>query len=407
MDLAPAVVCVDGMGTNALATLRALGRRRIPVYVVALKGSRQILSASRYCTALVEAPDEAGLCATLLRLARRLQRRPVLYIDNDAMIRLLAPHAAQLGRCFEVVEPLGDAERLTDKAFQLRAAAEAGIAVPRSWFPASWAELQAIGRETRKRLIAKPSPARLAPGVDAGFKALICASAEALAAELRGRGVAPDAVLVQEYVEGDDAQIQVGLCYRAGDGRSFLLSAKKLRQTRPGAGVMAVGQVIEAPEVREMTRRLAQALGMRGVLCTEFKLDPIDGKLYFIEWNPRPAYFQSLGWKAGFDLAWLAYCDRVDAARLPEPGAPARQSSRHYWINVRADLLHLSVVPRLALRRATWAPYLADKEWAVFARDDPKPWLRALTQLAATAPKALMRLLAVRLSRKPPVRVAH
>jgi D-aspartate ligase len=390
MERPPAVVCVHGMGINGLATARSLGRREVPVHVVSVKGSRQIASASRYCASHTEIPDPAALYRALVDLGRRLARRPVLYIDNDPMIKLLAPHAAALERDFDVVEPIGDAERLTDKAFQLRAAQEAGIPVPRTWFPASWAELEEIGRQTSKRLIAKPSPSRLAAGSSAGFKVLVCASARALAVQLRERAASPEEVLVQEYVEGDDARIHAGLSYRSGDRRCFVLSVKKLRQTQPGAGVMALGQVIDTPQVRDMTRRLAEALGLRGVLCTEFKLDPTDGRFYFIEWNPRPAYFQSLGWKAGFDLAYLAYCDRVDPARMP--AGPYRDSSGHYWINLRGDLQHLSRVPRRALHPATWGPYLRNKEWAVFALDDLMPWARSMTQFGAALPQGLMRL---------------
>jgi len=377
------------MGINGLATVRSLGRRKVAVHVVAVKGARQIASASRYCASHTEIPDAAALHPALAELGRRL-RRPVLYIDNDAMIKLLAPHAAALERHFHVVEPIGDAGRLTDKAFQISAAQEAGIAVPRTWFPASWAEVEDIGRQTTKRLIAKPFPGALAASSEAGFKVLVCASAGALAAQLRERGASPEEVLIQEYIEGDDAQIHAGLCYRAADGRCFVLSVKKLRQTQPGAGIMAVGQVLDTPQVRDMTRRLAEALGLRGVLCTEFKLDPTDGRFYFIEWNPRPAYFQSLGWKAGFDLAYLAYCDRVDGARLP--AGPFRNSSGHYWINLRGDLGHLSKAPRRALQPATWKPYLRAKEWAVFALDDPGPWVRSMTQFGAALPQGLVRL---------------
>lgn len=397
MELVPAVVCVDGSGTNALATVRSLGRRQVPVRVVALKGSRQLVSASRYCAAHIEIPDETALHPALQRLGEESGRRPVLFVDNDSMMRLLAPHAAALGRHFHVVEPVAHAARLTDKAFQLRTAEEAGIAVPRTWFPQTWEELREIDRQTAKRLIAKPVPGYTGIGAPAGFKALIGASAEALVAKARDFVGSPQQLLIQEYVEGTDAQIHVGLCYRARDKRSFVLSAKKLRQTQPGAGVMAVGRATDNPEVRDMTRRLAEAVDLRGVLSTEFKLDAVERRYYFIEWNPRPAYFQSLGWKSGFDLAYLAYCDHVDPARLPD--APPTGSSGHYWINLRADLQHLSAAPSLVLRPGTWAPYFGSKEWAVFAPDDPMPWVCAMTQLAALGPARLAYRLAGRLNR--------
>jgi predicted ATP-grasp superfamily ATP-dependent carboligase len=367
MEPREAVVCAGDAGINALATVRSLGRRGIPVHVFALKTSGQIASASRYCTSFTPVKD---LAVALLDFGRRQRQRPVLYVDNDVMLKQLAPHAGALAARFELVEPIADAERLTDKQFQLGVARRCGVAVPRTWFPRGWDELASL--KTAKRLIAKPRGR-------SDFKALLAANATELATALRGRIVSPAEVLVQEFVEGDDAQIYAGLCYRAKSReQSFVLSARKLRQTVPGAGVMAVGQVIEAPQVREMTRRLAKAAGVRGVICTEFKLDARDGRYYFIEWNPRPAYFQSIGWKAGFDLAWLAYCDHAEPARLA--AMPSPFSGEHYWINLHADLMNLSKLP--SRPPAAWLPYLRRKQWAVFALDDPAPWTKSLRRLA-------------------------
>ena len=364
----PAVVCAGDSGINALATARALGRRGVPVHVVALHSSGQIASASRYCASLTTAPDLASLHVAL----RGFETGAVLYIDNDPMLKALAPHAESLKQRFALVDEIGDAERLTDKNAQLRIARQAGIAVPRSWFPRTWDELASLRSD--KRLIAKPLGR-------AEFKALMAPNAAELAAAVRSHGVSPAEVVVQEFIEGDDAQIYVGLCYRARSrSQSFVLSARKLRQTQPGAGVMAVGQVVDVPQVREMTRRLAKAANARGVLCTEFKLDPRDGRYYFIEWNPRPAYFQSIGWRAGFDLAWLAYCDHADPAELARMSAPS--SSEHYWINLHGDLRHLAKAPARALEPATWRPYFSRKEWAVFALDDLAPWRKSLGALA-------------------------
>lgn len=365
----PAVVCVGESGINGLATVRALGRRGVPVHVVALRSSEQLASASRYCRSFTPAADLSTLHETLLQL----EPSAVLYVDNDPMLKALAPHAAALAGRFALVDEIADAARLTDKDFQLRIARQAGIAVPRTWSPGSWEELSLL--KTGRRLIAKPAARRLA------FRALIAASAAELAAMLRAHGAAPQDVLVQEYIEGDDAQIYAGLCYRARSReRCFVLSARKLRQTQPGAGVMAAGQAVDAPQVREMTRRLAKAAGAHGVLSSEFKLDARDGRWYFIEWNPRPAYFQSIGWKAGFDLAWLAWCDHAAPARLA--GMETSFSGAHYWINLHGDLMHLSKAPRIALDVKTWRPYLGPKEWAVFAADDPAPWRKAMRQLA-------------------------
>lgn len=360
-----ALVCVGDAGINGLATMRALGRRGIPVDVVALESSPQIASASRYCRRFIPVRDMASLPHTLLGL-----EPAILYVDNDPMLKALAPHAAELAQRFALTDPLAQALELTDKAWQMQVARKAGIAVPKSWYPAGWEELSAL--RTSKRLIAKPV-------ARAEFKALIAADAAQLALALRSNGVTPADVVVQEYVEGGDDQIYAGLCYRARSReRCFVLSARKLRQTEPGAGVMAVGQAVDAPQVREMTRRLAKAAGVYGVLSTEFKLDARDGRWYFIEWNPRPAYFQSIGWKAGFDLAWLAWCDHADPQRLD--ALPRSFSGDHYWINVHGDLLNFAKLP--VRDAAAWLPYLRRKQWAVFALDDPAPWRKSVRHLA-------------------------
>jgi predicted ATP-grasp superfamily ATP-dependent carboligase len=364
----PAVVCTGDAGINGLATVRSLGRRGIAAHVVALDSSPQIASASRYCASFTPARDLASLHQTLERVAPG----GVLYIDNDPMLKALAPHASALAARFALVDPIANAEQLTDKTSQMRLARQAGIAVPKSWLPRTWDEI--LSMRTTRGLIAKPL-------ARAEFKAVVAADAAELAAKLRGRIASPADVVVQEFVEGGDDQIYAGLCYRPHSrAGSFVLSVRKLRQSAPGAGVMAVGQVVDAPQVREMTRRLAKAAGARGAFCTEFKLDARDGRYYFIEWNPRPAYFQSIGWRAGFDLAWLAYCDHADPARLPSSSSFAGE---HYWINLQADLRHLAKLPHLAFQLPTWRAYFRRKEWAVFALDDLAPWRASLRRLAA------------------------
>ena len=404
MDARVAVVAAGEAGINALATVRSLGRRGVPVHVVHGAQSAHVASVSRYCAGSTRFEPPESLPQALLRLAGRMALPPVLYVDNDDALRQLAPHAGALASRYRLVDPLADAGRLTDKPSQLEVARQCGIAVPRTWRPQTAGELRAIA--TRKRLIAKPLAAH------APFKALVAGSAAELEARLRGLA-APSDVLVQEFVEGDDAQIYAAFAYCATSvERTFVMSARKLRQSQPGAGVMAVGQAVDCPEVCEMTRRLARALGLRGMLCTEFKLDPTEGKYYFIEWNPRADSCQSIGWKSGFDLAWLAWCDHTDPARLP------RESTFHakgtYWVNLQCDLMHFSKAPRAAFKPRSWRPYLGRTEWALLALDDLRPWRAGMRQLAnwlgarcagrAAAIGAALAALRPRLGRRRPAR---
>jgi D-aspartate ligase len=379
---AEAVVCVGDTGINGLATVRSLGRRGVRAHVVALQASPQIASLSRYCAKETRVSDLGALYDALCALPADPERRALLFIDNDKMMKALAPHAAELEQRFWIVEPLSRAAQFMDKAFQLQAAENAGIAVPRTWLPSSWAEIAAIAAQTTERLLAKPSPARFPVGVNPSFKAIVAASAGELERQLRPLVASPADVLVQEYIEGNDACHYGSVCYRARTRNScFVITTRKVRQTTLEAGILAVGRVVDAPKVRDMTLRLVEALNYHGVIHVEFKRSPRDGKYYFIEWNARPPYFHSIGWRAGFDGAYFAYCDHVAPQALDS--VRVRHGAHHYWINVHEDLRRLAKAPRLALRPGTWAPYLQRKEWAVFALDDLKPWLGSLQQLAA------------------------
>jgi hypothetical protein len=64
------------------------------------------------------------------------------------------------------------------------------------------------------------------------------------------------------------------------------------------------------------------------------------------------------------------------------------------------------MAPHIALRPATWLPYLRAKEWAVWASDDPRPWWRSTARLATALPKALARRLVARYARRAAVRPA-
>jgi predicted ATP-grasp superfamily ATP-dependent carboligase len=392
---------VGDSGINGLATVRSLGRRGVPVHVVALQASRQIASLSRYCVKQTRIPELGALYDALRELKLDPARRALLFLDNDKMMKALAPHAAELQQRFRVVEPLANAAQFMDKAFQLRAAAEVGIAVPRTWLPSSWEDIAAIGGETGERLLAKPSPARFPIGAPLPFKAIVAARSAELERRLRSLVDSPADVLVQEYIEGGDACHYGTLCYRARSRNScFVLSVRKVRQTTLEAGIMAVGRVVDAPEVRDMTARLVERLDYHGVIHVEFKRSPSDGKFYFIEWNARPPYFHSMGWKAGFDAAYFAYCDHFSPRTLD--ALRVRHDSRHYWINLHEDLVRLVKAPRLALQPGTWRPYLLRKEWAVFALDDPRPWLKSMQQLGAWLWQGSVRAVRKRIRRTRP-----
>ncbi|HEX2565851.1 MAG TPA: hypothetical protein VHL85_03270 [Burkholderiales bacterium] len=370
-----AVVCVGESGMNALALIRSLGRRGVPVHAVALRSSPQVALRSRYCSERTTVRDLGELYWALRRIGERRARPAALFVDNDAMLRALAPHAGALARCYALVDPLHDADRLTDKRYQIERAREAGIPVPRSWFPREEADVVAIARQSTRRLIAKPL------ANTAEFKVLVADDDVHLLQQLHAHRADVASIVVQEFVEGGDGALYSGYGYGpASGGAPLVFTSRKLRQNPPGAGVMAVGEPFDAPEVRDMTLALMRALDYRGMLSVEFKRDAASGRYYFIEWNARFDACHAVGWRAGFDGAFVAYRDRVHGE--PPGNLAIRYDTGHAWINAECELRNLAKRPWTLFSPATWRPYLRDKEWAFFAPDDPAPFLKAASGTA-------------------------
>ena len=370
---AEAVVCIGEHGVGALAIIRSLGRRGIPVHAVSLRGSPEYASSSRYCASRTRIEKRSSLAKVLRQIAAGKASRPLLYVDNDPLLVALEPHAPSLRRLYRVVDPIDTARTLTDKWGQLIVAGQADIPVPRSWLPSDWTALEGIAHDG-VRLIAKPLGL-----VRLSCKTIVTTTVGELAERLRDEGVGPSQVVIQEYIEGSDDSVYAAVCHRDRHGESRLFTCRKLRQTPVGAGVMAVGEVIDLPCVAEMTRRIADRLGLRGVLSTEFKYDARRKRHCFIEWNPRPAGFHSLGLQAGVDVPYLAYCD-LTGAPLACATSPGKRRAR--WINMECEVANLAQRPSLLLSWRTWDFYVRGKQWAVYAIDDLTPFLCAVRRLA-------------------------
>jgi predicted ATP-grasp superfamily ATP-dependent carboligase len=375
-----AVVGVGDSGENGLAIVRSLGRRGIPVAVVAVAGRLGLPVVSRYARYVVEvAPDLPGdrLGSTFLGLARRLGGRPVLLLDNEPMMLALEPHAEALGRAFRLTLPLARSSELTDKRKQLAVAESLGIPVPRSWYPTSWAELGGVAPAANTRLIAKPLTAEARRWFPA--KVLLADDGGALLGTLGSLAQTPTGLLVQEYVEGTDAEVCVALCFvPRGSGEPLIVTGRKVRQSgRGGGGIMTVGQLCDLPAVRTAAARLIAAFGYRGPAGVEFKRAPNGRDLYFIELSPRTERFHAMAWPAGVDLGWLAYRDAVVDEAPARPTVDRTRSD--YWIDFRSDV---RTWRRVATPASLLRPYFGRKQWAAFAWDDPRPWLRAAGAMA-------------------------
>ena len=380
---------VLGSDYRGLAVVRSLGRRGVPVCVVA-HGDDVLATRSRYATHRVElrGTGEAEQCEFLLDLAERLGLRHwVLFPTADETAALVARSHEQLADPFELTSPPWRTLRWAhDKRLTYQLAESTGLRYPRTWTARSTVEVAELDIDY---------PAIVKPAIREEFNPLTAAKAWrvddretlrdrfAQAAEL----LEPELLLLQEVIPGNQNLSYAALC-RQGEPLASVV-ARRTRQYPPDFGrASTFVETIDEPEVAVAAERFLAAIEFDGLVEVEFKRDPRDGELKLLDVNARVWGWHSLCGRAGVDLPYLAY-RFARGESVPE----SRAAVGVRWLRLSTDLpTSLKQIARGELR---FGPYLrtltSRHESAVFARDDPWPAVVELPMLAGTLVRRLRR----------------
>jgi D-aspartate ligase len=295
---------VTGASYRALAVVRSLGRRGVPVRVV--RSDEHVLArTSRYAEGRLSWPADADARVAYLReLAERERLRDwVLIPTHDEEAALIARHRDELACSYRVTTPAWETlRRAYDKRLTYTLGASAGLDQPWTIFPDGEPALdQADGRFP---VVVKPafksSSNRLT--MDKAWRA---DDPETLRRLYRHACalVDPRIVMVQQHVAGNgDSQLSfAALC---SDGEvAASLCARRLRQYPMDFGrASSHVETIEDPALERDAMRLLAAMRFTGMVEVEFKRDPVSGANLLLDVNPRAWGWQSLGGRAGVDF---------------------------------------------------------------------------------------------------------
>lgn len=379
MKQPPAVVL--GTGLTALGVTRCLAREGIPVRHVC-PGPSELLEASRWYRPLVDDPPP-GVEEEPDRLGELIEEHVgsegVLFPCSDAFAVTAASMSPRLRERYGGYLAGSDVvERIVDKARLAELADRVGIPHPATVPVDSEADLRELGEEWFRGALLKP--------VDSlrffrryGIKSLPVTSREqafqAFAWFRNGR-MRP---VLQRYVPGPPTAHLFVDGYRTADGEhSRLLVRRRERMYPPTTGnssCMVTVRPDEAAEACESLERLFDAVGFRGIFSAEFKEDGEDGTVRLLEVNVRPWWYVEFTARCGVDVCVMAYRDAVG---VPVGGRPEYEIGRrcvyvYYdlhagWSEFRAGRLGMF----------EWLRSWVEADHPVFARDDPRPALRAL-----------------------------
>lgn len=390
MKLFPAIV-LDGNQRAALATVRSLGQRKVPVFVAEMAPA-PLAASSKYCASTLQYPDPAADPRAFTQWLRETaQRHPgaVLLPMTDLTVPLVLKAAPEISQLRTALPSLELYERVSDKYRLFELAKQIGVRVPRTLL-LSKANLQNLAEcDFSYPVVVKPrqSAMRLATGFRK--RTVRYAADKAHLERIVREELADDTdeLLLQEYVKG----VGAGLFAIYDRGRPlFFFAHRRIREKPPSGGVSVMCESVPPPEATlAAARKLLTTVGWHGVAMVEFKIDEA-GEPWLIEINARFWGSLQLAVDAGADFPWFLY--RI-AAGLPQdlPRGYRADIRLRWWLG---DLDNLYA----RLRSREWTPTLGSKAKAIgeflapwqpglkyeFLRmNDPKPAARAFKQYLA------------------------
>lgn len=388
------VLVTDGEQRSALAVVRSLGHAGYQVHVCATR-PKPLAGASRFAVSESVIADPLREPEIFVRDVHAiLERRGIdtlIPLSEASLLALLPCRERFAGVC--VPFPSASVFRhISDKAALMRAAPQAGIAIPENRVLQRATELATLHSAWGGAypLVLKPSRS---VGEHDGHRAKLSvrhvANDAELAAAARELGEDAYPLLVQRRIVGPG----VGIFLLIWRGETLaVFSHRRIREKPPSGGVSVYRESIPAdPELVQRSRALLDSFGWDGVAMIEYKVDAHTGTPYLMEVNGRFWGSLQLAIDAGVDFPALLL-----AAATGEPVPPVSQyavgvRSRWWW----GDVDHLVARLRRS-REALSLPADAPGRWSairdfltihagsdreeILRRDDPRPFWRETRQ---------------------------
>ena len=376
----PPAVVIPADRPAALGIARSLGRRGIRVYGIDAD-PRAIGMVSRYVTArpLPSADDsDENRLESLVDLGKRIAEGAVLYPVRDDDVILCSRERQELQKYYSYVMPAHETiMNLLTKDGLFRTGRACNIPVAHTYLPNDLAHLQTLAAGFEFPVILKPvlSSSWLRSEIVALLrdsplsnpsKVALCRNAAELLRRYQEIAPYDQRLVVQEVIPGEDERLAYFCFYLDRDSKPLATFAgRKLRILPVGFG--------SATYVRSFYDRALEEIGLRLLQGSQYQ------GLGGIEFNARFGMWDSLGARCGVDIPYVAYCD---ALGIPVEARPIYRQGVA-WVDLQRDIRAFLICRRRGrLSLKSWLGSLrGEKEGAVYAADDWKPAVVAVTEL--------------------------
>ena len=371
--LPPAVVL--GLGNiTGLQTARILDGRGVPVIGITKEPNH--FSRTRSCQRVVYSDTTSDeFIGALEELGPTLDQRAVLVPCTDLTVLMVSRNRERLAPWFHVVLPEADVvELLMHKHRFYEYAEREGFAVPRTFFLESRADAEQAVESLSFPCIMKPTMKTRDWDDRAGAKAYKVRTAGEFLALYDRTAPLADGILAQEWISGQEGQLFSCNCYFDADSKPLVtFVARKLRQWPPQTGTSSLGVECRNDVVLDLTVRLFERVGLRGLGYLEVKRDERTGEHVIVEPNiGRQTVRGPIAEVGGVDILYTMYCDTVG---LPLPPNREQKYAGAKWIYLEKDLLSaLHYGRRGELSLSDWIQSMrGPKSDALISLRDPAP----------------------------------
>jgi D-aspartate ligase len=370
-DLPPVIIL--GGGSNALSVARSLGRQGVRVY--AINEPTEHVCSSRYAKRIpLEDDQERTRLNYLLGSDSESLLGAVLLSCDDAGIELLARHREQLAHRYllDDSDP-GPQLAMLDKYQTYKLAVEAGVPTPRFWVAGTSEEVSSLREEFVYPLLVKPFISHVFQQ-RFGKKFLVVGNFDELVSAYKVVADARITCMLVEMLQGPDELCCSYYTYMDEYGNALFDFTKRVYRRLPSnMGKGTFHRTEWNPEVRDVSLKLLEHVGLRGLACIEFRRDLRDGQLKLIECNSRFTAANALVAASGFDLACFVYNRLI--GRLQAPLVKYRLGKR-LWDPVEDFKAYRALSREGRITFAAWLSTVLHRHTMIyFAWDDPIPTL--------------------------------
>jgi len=316
----PPVIILDG-AENSLSIVRSMGKRKIPVSVVAMPTCQAFNSRFINESFIVPEGSLPGDYYNEVLLGKdsyRLEGCVLLACGDSGIEFIVENHAALSKKYILDIQKPNLQKALLDKQETLRMAKEAGIGFPEFWNINSLDDIEKIADQVNFPAIIKPIHSHLFVKI---FEAKLFQvnSADELrhkAALVNEKGLE---FMVSELIPGPDTLLSSYYTHIDDDGHALFKFTKQIIRRMPsnfGSGCYHVTKWL--PETAEKGEHFFRSIGFTGMANIEFKRDPRDGELKIIECNARYTAAQELITRSGIDMSYMIYCFLINQKGINE-----------------------------------------------------------------------------------------